>query len=390
MIEKALRGGRGYWTWLAVLGLLVCAAALLWRVQLQSGLIVTGLGRDVTWGLYIAQFTFLVGVAASAVMVVLPYYLHDHKAFAPVVVLGEFLAISAIVMCGMFILVDMGQPARILNVLLHPTPRSMMFWDMMTLGGYLLLNVVITRATLEAQRSDVAPPRWLRAVIVLSIPWAVSIHTVTAFLYNGLPGRSFWLTAVLAPRFLASAFAAGPALLILCCLAARRLGVIDVGRPAIAKVGLVVAYAMTVHVFLLFLELFTAFYSQIPEHIAHFRYLYAGLDGHTALVPWMWTSAFLAAISLGLLLVPGLRRREPLLAFACAAAFLSLWIDKGFGLIVGGFVPTSLGDVVDYTPTLPEAGITAGIWALGLLLLSVFFKIKSGTISPDAVEKLRI
>jgi molybdopterin-containing oxidoreductase family membrane subunit len=294
----------------------------------------------------------------------------------------------------MFIFVDMGQPARILNVLLYPTPRSMMFWDMLALGVYLLLNVVITRATLEAERSDVAPPGWLRAMIVLSIPWAVSIHTVTAFLYNGLPGRSFWLTAVLAPRFLASAFAAGPALLILCCLAARRLGVLDVGRSAVAKVGLVVAYAMTLHVFLLLLELFTVFYSQVPEHVAHFRYLYAGLDGHDALVPWMWTSTALAAVSLVLLLVPRLRRRESMLAAACAAAFVSLWIDKGFALLVGGFVPTPLGDVVDYTPTLPEAGIAAGIWAVGLLLVTAFFQLRSkigpGVPSPDGAAKLRI
>ncbi len=394
MIEKALRGGRGYWTWLAVLSAVVCAGALLWRTQLASGLGITGLGRDVTWGLYIAQFTFFVGVAASAVMVVLPYYLHDHKAFAPVVVLGEFLAIAALVMCGLFIFVDMGQPARILNVILYPTPASMMFWDMVALGGYLLLNVVITRATLESERSDAPPPRWLRAVIVVSIPWAIGIHTVTAFLYNGLPGRSFWLTAVLAPRFLASAFAAGPALLILCCLAARRLNVMDVGREAIAKLGVVVAYAMVSHVFLLLLELFTAFYSQVPEHVAHFRYLYAGIDGHAALVPWMWASTALAAIALALLLVPRLRRREPMLALACAAAFVSLWIDKGFGLIVGGFVPTPLGDVVDYVPTLAESGITAGIWSVGLILVTVFFrlrsKINSGTFSPDGAQNLQI
>lgn len=380
MIEQGFRGGRGYWTWLGGLGALVCAGAFAWRWQLLSGLAITGLGRDVSWGLYIGQFTFFVGVAASAVMVVLPYYLHDHEAFAPVVVLGEFLAISALVMCGLFIFVDMGRPERIFNVLLYPAPGSMMFWDMVALGGYLVLNVVITRATLEAERSEVSPPTWLRTVIIVSIPWAVSIHTVTAFLYSGLPGRSFWLTAVLAPRFLASAFASGPALLILCCLAARRLGVIDVGRPALAKVGLVVVYAMVMHVFLLLLELFTAFYSRVPEHVAHFRYLYVGVDGHAALAPWMWLSAGLAAFALVLLLVPRLRHREPLLALACAAAFVSLWLDKGLGMIVGGFVPTPLGDVVNYVPTLPEAGIAAGTWAVGLLLVTVFFKIHAGTV----------
>jgi Ni/Fe-hydrogenase subunit HybB-like protein len=377
MLEKALGGGRRYWSWIGALLAVICGGAVLWRVQLATGLAITGLGRDVSWGLYVAQFTFLVGIAASAVMVVLPYYLHDYRAFARVVVLGEFLAIAAVVTCGLFIFVDMGQPARVLNVLLHPAPASMMFWDMLSLGGYLLLNVAITRAALDAERHDVPPPAWLRVVIVVSIPWAISIHTVTAFLYNGLPGRSFWLTAVLAPRFLASAFASGPALLVLACLAARRFASFDAGREAIGKLGVIVAYAMTVHVFLLLLELFTALYSQVPEHVAHFRYLYVGIDGHSGLVPMMWLSAALALVSLVLLLVPRLRARETILAAACGAAFASLWIDKGFGLVVGGFVPSPLGAVTDYVPTWPEAGISAGIWATGLLLVTVFFRIRS-------------
>lgn len=375
MLEKALAGGRRYWAWNGALLALICTAAVLWRIQLSAGLGITGLGRDVTWGLYIAQFTFLVGVAASAVMVILPYYLHDYRAFARVVILGEFLAIASVVACGLFIFVDMGQPSRVLNVLLHASPGSMMFWDMLSLAGYFLLNVVITRAALDAERNDVPPPAWLRAVIVLSIPWAVSIHTVTAFLYNGLPGRSFWLTAVLAPRFLASAFAAGPALLILACLAARRLAGFDIGREAMGRLGVIVAYALSVHVFLLLLEVFTVFYSQVPEHGAHFRYLYGGIEGHGGLAPLMWASALLAAAALGVLLVPRFRAREAMLAGACAAVFFSLWIDKGFGLIVGGFVPTPLGAIVDYAPTWPEIGITVGIWALGALLVTVFFKM---------------
>ncbi len=224
MFEKAVTGSRRYWLWICALvdrdrgsaSPVTCASC-------KYGLVITGLSRDVTWGLYIAQFTFLVGVAASAVMVVLPYYLHDFKAFGPITILGEFLAIAAVVMCMLFIFVDMGQPTRVLNVLLYPTPHSMMFWDMVSLSGYLVLNAVIALVTLRAEREGVAPPHWIKPVILLSIPWAVSIHTVTAFLYSGLPGRSLWLTAILAPRFLASAFASGPALLILLCLLLRRV-----------------------------------------------------------------------------------------------------------------------------------------------------------------------
>ena len=375
MFEKAVVGGRRYWTWVCCLLAVIGIAFIAYFRQLQVGLAITGMSRDVTWGLYIAQFTFFVGVAASAVMVVLPYYLHDFKAFGRITILGEFLAIASVTMCMLFIFVDMGQPMRVLNVMLYPTLHSMMFWDMMSLGGYLVLNGVIALVTLGAERRRVAPPRWIRPVIILSIPWAVSIHTVTAFLYNGLPGRSFWLTAILAPRFLASAFAAGPALLILLCLVMRKLTWFDAGREPIQKLAIIVTYAMLLNVFFVGLELFTALYSQIPEDVAHFQYLFFGLQGQTTLVPWMWTSSILGVASLVLLLVPSLRRREPVLAVTCVMVFVSLWIDKGLGLIVGGFVPSPFGAVTRYVPTVPEMLIVLGIWAIGFLLVTLFYKI---------------
>lgn len=258
MIERVFSGGRSYWGWVAFLFIVIGVGTLFYLRQFQEGLYITGMGRDVSWGLYIAQFTFLVGVAASAVMVVLPYYLHDYKAFGKITILGEFLAIGAVVMCMTFIFVDMGQPFRILNVFLHPSLRSMMFWDTIALSGYLVLNMLIGFVTLEAERRSVPPSRWIKPIIILSIPWAISIHTVTAFLYAGLAARPFWMTAVLAPRFLASAFSAGPALLLLICLILRRISRFDVGREPIQKLGVIVAYAMTLNVFLILMELFTA------------------------------------------------------------------------------------------------------------------------------------
>src|SRR5512142_274801 len=310
MLEKALTGSRRWWTLLAVLAAVVAVGFATYLRQLALGLGITGLSRDVPWGLYIAQLTFLVGVAASAVMVVLPYYLHHYKAFGKLAILGEFLAISAVIMCMLFVFVDVGQPRRILNIVLYPSPRSVLFWDMVVLNGYLVLNGVISRATFRAERAGLPPPGWVKPLIYLSIPWAVSIHTVTAFLYAGLAARPFWLTAILAPRFLASAFAAGPAILILLALLLRRISRFDAGKEAIAKLGEIVAYAMVVNVFFVALELFTALYSAIPAHVEHFAYLYLGLEGHAVLAPWMWASIALAALSLVLLLVPRLRRNE--------------------------------------------------------------------------------
>lgn len=375
MFEKALTGSRNYWIWIGSLLVTMAIGLFFYLRQLTEGLAVTGLSRDVSWGLYIAQFTFLVGVAASAVMVVLPYYLHNFKAFGKIAILGEFLAISAVLMCMLFVFVDMGQPTRVFNMILYPTVTSLMFWDLISLSGYLVLNAVIALQTLSAERKGVPPPSWLKPVILLSIPWAISIHTVTAFLYSGLPGRPLWMTAVLAPRFLASAFASGPALLILLCMLVCRLTKAAVPREAIQKLAVIVAYAMVLNVFLVGMEFFTAFYSGIPEHSESLRYMFAGLEGHFGLAPWMWVSIILAAVSLVLLIPPQYRANDRLLAIACTMVFLSLWIDKGIGLVVAGFVPSPLGIVTEYAPTLAETMITLAIWAMGALVLTALYKI---------------
>jgi molybdopterin-containing oxidoreductase family membrane subunit len=374
MIEKALYGDRRYWSWVVALVAIMGAAGLCYVWQLREGLGITGLSRDVTWGFYIAQFTFLVGVAASAVMVVLPYYLHDFKAFGKITILGEFVAISAVLMCVMFIGVDLGQPGRGFNMFLHPSPQSILFWDSVVLSGYLVLNAVIARITLTAERNGEKPPSWIKPVIYLSIPWAISIHTVTAFIYSGLAARPFWMTAVLAPRFLASAFAAGPALLILFCLILRKVSTFDAGEGAIQKLATIMTYAMLANVFFILMEFFTAYYSAIPEHIHHFQYLYFGYDGHAELVPWMWASALLAVVALAILLVPRWRHSK-ILTFGCIAVVVSIWIEKGLGMVVTGFVPSPLGKVTAYVPTVPEITIGLGIYAFGALLVTIFYKI---------------
>lgn len=375
MLEKALKGSRGYGIWLAFLLVVTGIGAFFYLKQLDYGLGITGMSRDVSWGLYIAQFTFLVGIAASAVMLVLPYYLHDHKAFGKITILGEFLAVAAVIMCITFIFVDLGQPARVMNVLLHPSPTSVLFWDMIVLNGYLLLNIVTGWTVLESEKKGVPPPAWVKPLILLSIPWAVSIHTVTAFIYAGLPGRGFWLTAIMAPRFLASAFASGPSLLILFCLILKRFTRFDAGQKAIQTLAQIVAYALATSIFFVLVELFTAYYSQVTGHMQHMTYLFAGLSGHNMIARFMTVSALFACASLVLLIIPRTRQKEPLLALACCGVFLSLWIEKGLGLVVTGFVPSPLEAITDYVPTAPEIAITIGVWAMGLLLITIFYKI---------------
>ncbi len=378
MLELALKGNKKYFGWITALLVLVGIGFGVYLHQLGFGLGITGMSRDVSWGFYIAQFTFLVGVAAGGVMVVLPYYLHNYKAFAKVTILGEFLAIAAITMCLLFIVVDLGQPMRMLNVLLYPTPNSVLFWDMIVLNGYLFLNIVIGWNVLEAERNNVHYPKWLKPLIYLSIPWAVGIHTVTAFLYCGLPGRGFWLTAILAPRFLSSAFAAGPALLILLCMIIRKLTKFDPGKEQIQSLAKIVAYAICLNVFFLLCEVFVVFYSQIPEHMDHMKYLFVGLQGKSSLVPWMWTSMALMVISIILLVNPVTRKNESVLTVACITVFAGTWIDKGLGMISGGFVPSPLHHVTEYSPTIPELLITLGVYSAGFLVLTILYKMAVG------------
>jgi len=375
MLEKALVGGRRYWRWIFFLLFVIGVGFLGYLYQFRVGLGITGMSRDVSWGFYISQFTFLVGIAASGVMVVLPYYLHNYKAFGKITILGEFLAIASVIMCMLFIFIDMGQPMRVLNVMLHPTPNSVMFYDMIVMMGYLLLNILVGWTTLHAERKGIPPPKWVKPFIILSIAWAPSIHTVTAFLYAGLPGRHFWLSAIMAARFLASAFSSGPSLLIILALIVRKYTKFDPGKEAIQALGKIVTYFMITNVFFLGLEFFTAFYSTIPGHTHSFIYLYAGLDGYGKLVPLMWISTILAVVSLVMLVFPQIRKNEKLLATAAAFVFISLWIDKGFGLVVGGFVPNPFERITEYWPTIPETLITLGVWALGFLILTILYKV---------------
>ncbi len=375
MLEKALTGSRSYWVWLLVLLAIVGIGFLNYLRQLNFGLGITGMSRNVSWGVYIGQFTFLVGVAASAVMLVLPFYLHNYKAFGRITILGEFLAVASVTMCLTFIIVDLGRPDRAFNVLLHPTPNSVLFWDMIVLNGYLFLNIVVGWTILGAERKGAPPPKWVKPLIYLSIPWAVSIHTVTAFLYAGLPGRGFWLTAIMAPRFLASAFAAGPALLILFCMFLRKYTKFDAGWEAIRALSKIVTYAMVISVFFVFCELFTVYYSQIPAEVLHFDYLFIGLHGHSELVPWMWVCVALALIAVVLLVNPNYRNNEKLLPVACLCVFFSLWIEKGITLVLTGFIPSPLETITRYMPTSTELAITLGVWGIGFLVLTILYKV---------------
>ena len=391
MLEYALKGRPKYWIWIGFLLLIIAIGFYYWILEHELGTgVVTGLHRDLTWGFHIGQLAFFVGAAASAVMIVLPYYFHNYKEFGRITVLAEFFAVGMVVVSMLSVFVIMGQPQRVFNVLLYPTPHSIIFYDLVVLSTYLFLNLLCGWTVLHAEYKETKYPSWLKPFIYWAILWGPSIHMVTAFLIQGLPGRGYWLTAIMAPRFLASAFSAGPALLLVLVLLLKKLTNFDVGKKAVDTLSKIITYAFIINLLFICFELFTAFYSGIPEHTDPFIYLFFGLQGHSEWVAFSWASVILAIIGLILLVIPATRKNETTLVLACICVVVSVWIDKGFLLMIGGFTPNPLGEVVPYKPTFAEVMIGVAAWAIGFLIVTILWKIAVSVYqSKNLVVKLK-
>lgn len=377
-LDAATSGSARYHAWMGALTLVMLVGAFSYWVQLREGLAVTGMHDHVSWGLYISNFTFLVGLAAAAVMLVLPAYVLGDVDFPRAVLIGEGVAVAALLMCLAFVTVDLGGPDRLWHLLpfvgYFNWPDSMLTWDVLVLNGYLALNLLIPFYILFSHHRGRTPSRRLYLPFVfLSVAWAFGIHLVTAFLYAGLPARPFWHSSLLGPRFLASAFAAGPAFIIVTLVVIRRTLDFPIRDATLRKLALITTVAAQVNLVMLASELFKEFYHP-THHSLSAIYLFFGLEGHAELVPWVWLSVLLnVGCTLALSIHP-LRRNVNVLVPVCILLFVAIWIEKGMGLIVPGFIPGAWGEIVPYHPTLVEIGVTVGIWAMGLFVLTVLVK----------------
>ncbi len=379
LLKEIIRGDRQYFLWMGLLTICLVTGLLAYLNQLNRGLIATAMRDQVSWGFYISNFTFLVGVAAAAVLLVVPAYIYNFKPIKEIVLFGELLAITAITMCILFIMVDLGQPLRVWHILpvigMMNFPSSLLAWDVIVLNGYLFLNSAIVFYTLY-RLSRGREYKWsiLWPLIILSIPWAVSIHTVTAFLYNGLSARPFWNASILAPRFLASAFCSGPAIMLIIFQIIRKYSIVDIEDRAIFKIAELIAYAMGINLFLLGAEIFKEFYSA-SIHSEPIRYLYFGLHGKGKLVPWIWLATIINVIAFFLFLFPKTRQNFTTLNMGCLFIITGVYIEKGMGLVIPGFVPDTLGEIYEYSPTLTEIFVTLGIWSAGAMIYTVLLRI---------------
>jgi Ni/Fe-hydrogenase subunit HybB-like protein len=389
--KQVFKGSLLYWGWLAMLAGLAVVGLLLYGQQLEHGMVVTGMSDQVSWGAYIANFTYMVGVAAAAVMLVIPAYIFDRQDIRHVVLIGEGIAVAAVVMCMLFVTVDLGRPDRIWHLIpllgrFH-FPESMLAWDVVVLSGYLFLNLSIPFYVLYSRYRGREPNlKVYFPGVLIAIFWAISIHTVTAFLFSSNVARPFWHTALLGPRFLASAFTAGPALIILALQLIHRFTEFKVPPSVVDLVALITTVALQINLFFVFVEMFTEFYF-ITEHASGAEYLFLGFRGYNALVPWIWSALAMNVTAGVILTVHRWRQRRVLLNTACLLAIVGVWIEKGMGLIVPGFLPTPIGEMFTYSPTSVEIGVSLAIWCIGLIVFTVLAKvaipIELGTLSYE-------
>jgi len=378
-LRLSFQGGWRYHLWMLVLSLLALVGLNAWARQVVTGLSSTGLTDHVAWGLYIANFSFLVGIGAAAVMLVVPAYLNrQRKELQPLVILAELFAVAVIVMALCFVVVDLGRPDRLLNLFRRLSfPDSLLAWDVVVLSVYLLLNLHICGYLIYSAYRGREPTRAFYVPFVLvAIGWAVTITVVTTLLYVDVGARPFWSGGGVAPRFVASAFAAGPAFIILTLQVLARYGHYEVPEKAYKVLRTIVMVALFAELVLMSVELAKALQDPSAQNATE-RYLFFGIDGQAALVPWVWAGFVLCVAGFVLLVVSRKTAKRGLrwLNLACVLLIVGLWLEKTMGLIVPGQLPSPLGEVVEYTPSLNEVLVSLGIWAIGLLLYTIMVRV---------------
>lgn len=380
IISILTRGNRSYYLWMGFLLICIVQGLLAYYTQFRGGLIVTHMRDSVSWGYYIGNFTFLVGVAASAVMLVIPAYIYNWKPIKEVVIYGELLAIAAITMVLLFVIVDMGHPERFTHLLpfigTPHFPSSLLAWDALVLNGYLAINgVVVVYLLWCAGTGRHYNTKIVIPLVILSIPMAIGIHTVTAFLYNGMAARPYWNSAILAPRFVASALCSGPAILLILFQVLRKVTSFEIKDDAIQKVAELMAYAMGVNLFLFGAEIFKEYYSN-TQHLVHYQYLFFGLHGKPSpLAPYAWTSVVFSIVAFLIFIVPATRRNFVTMNIGNLLIYFSVYIEKGIALIIPGYTPDTLGQIYPYTPSVNEVRVAVGIFGVGFLLFTIMVRL---------------
>lgn len=410
--ERALapvssRPGPAFLGSLVVLLVIFVAGMAAWGYQISNGLIVTGM-RDVQiWGLYISFFMLFVGLSAGGLIVASAGSIFNVRRLAPLAPLAIWTSLVTVAIAALLILPDMGHPERLLNLVLHAQFFSPLVWDVAVIVIYGSLSLVYLwlhlRPTLAAQGNRLAFARGpldeaarhrnernVKAFAFVMLPVAISVHSVTAWIFGLQPAHPYWSSAILAPLFVASALASGLGLLLVVILLVRRAGLLDVAGDTVSWLAALLGVFIAVDLFMLFAEFLTTLYPGNPTDTQPLQLL---LSGPFAWV--LWTEIVLMVIAFVLVFTHRLRERPLVVGIAGVLTVVGTLMYR-LGMVLAGFYDpllnpapgVALGEVTSttasgiptmspfaplasYTPTWVEFAVIAGILALWLLLVLI-------------------
>lgn len=350
--SKALFSRKGLNIGIIVCGVLVIAGIVLWAVQLTGGMVQTGMRNLDSWGLYITFFMFFVGLSAGGLIISSVPKAFGIKGFGGISKVAVMTSIACTVAAIGFVVVDLGQPARLWELFAFSNLGSPLMWDIIVLGTYLILSCIYLWAQM-ANESGRVSDKALRVLSVVALVCAVMVHSVTAWIFGLQQGREMWYTALLGPWFVSSALVCGTALVICVVEALRKVGYLELDQAYIVKLAKLLGAFVCVDLYFFACDLLT---SGFPAA--------SGMDVVWMLVagplaPFFWIEVLGCAVCAVICFTPSLRT-NPLLVVASVLAIIGI-LCKRIQLLVGGFQLPNLdyaGAMTPMTVTNWEAGWT--------------------------------
>ncbi|RDB57626.1 polysulfide reductase [Paraeggerthella hongkongensis] len=379
-------GGKGLNVAIAASALLTVMGLALWFVQLDGGMVQTGMRNLDSWGLYITMFMFLVGLSAGGLIISSAPRVLGVEGFGGISKVAVWTSICCTVLAIGFVVVDLGQPMRLWELFAYSNLGSPLMWDIVVLGTYLILSVVYLWATLRFEGGKGSATS-LRAISAVALVCAVLVHSVTAWIFGLQQGREMWNTALLAPWFVSSALVCGVALVLVVVIALRRAGYLELDQSFVVKMAKLLGVFVCVDLYFFGCDLLT---EGFPG--GHGAEIVAMLTAGP-LAPFFWVEVVGCILCAVVCFTPRLRT-SPLIVVASLLAIAGIFC-KRVQLLVGGFQIPNLdyaGPVTQYTvtgwesgmagayqgmvywPTPLEFGVALGVLGLGALLLLVGLK----------------
>ena len=358
-----------------VAAILAVIGIIFWIKQLSGGMVQTGMRNLDSWGLYITNFMFFVGLSAGGLIISSIPKAFGIEGFGDISKIAVWTAICCTVAAIGFVIVDLGGPARVWELFVYSNLSSPLMWDIIVLMVYLILSIILLWAMYGEEKGKVSHTA-LRVLSVISLVTAVMVHTVTAWIFGLQPSHELWYTALLGPWFVSSALVCGTALVMVVVIALRKAGRIELDQKHIVKMAKLLGAFIAVDLYFFACDLLTSGFPQ-GQGAELVEMLTSG-----PLAPFFWFEVVGCIIAAVICFMPSLRKNG-LLVVAAVLAILGIFC-KRVQLLVGGFqnpnldLPTvtttytqtanTVGGLI-YWPTGIEWMVTAGVLGLAAALL---------------------